>query len=790
MPVSLHSFIQAANSAWFGSSDILVGKKGKDSATVGNLVFSSGRKENEAAMTAFRQALSNRFGVFGEHAFDTILGLRMQTRKSLRACDVKNVLSNIEVLKKSRYFGEMNRQLDINPNMLELPEALQNKIRSLIIDRPLTGNLKNCKTQEDLSRMVSERIAAAIDEARYSGKEVKFNQFQNKRSYASAKPDEPTGLSNLTISFDKDSTSIEDQIKKGSLGVGMRINRSVGNPVLLVGLKTSGVEPGFLCKKDWSTIDTLGMMTDFESQESLEALEKLKQKHPDLAQKCATLSVRDQIMLFGRAHPAGMSAVAEFVLEKGMEDENSAIYKAFTDKFPGTPPDQWNMVEMDNLKKALFTEIRDAVLGMKPGDDGYDKSPVFKHFNDRHIVKLDYNEGSRFIVKSKASKGMFMRPKRTAVGKTSGKLYRIATSTTADKSSADAVTEALANDLTRLAGVPAQELSIVRGQYSDGHPKLMLEAKFAEGYKDMGNGYIKDGRIVPPNGEKLESLGKYKATFLVLADRDAVGRLGQNKGFAKGRFFAIDPGHSLEGNGKDLQIDDNLSFKDTHGFALTSRFANYSVFDDDTRFAKFQGVLKLRDLKNSGKIEKLFSDYRTAFNPDAPNISRQEKALRSKIMDEIDKKETEFRENLDKVLDAAELQLDFYDSLGHDGPAIQEKAIETIENLEKLTSPTTWMSKNGEVPLKHLEVIPETRNPWYGRRAGEHIIYSSLNPVTGQARANLEAYAKTAGIDVTFDNSGKARLIMHRDKAAQEMDVFAESNVAKTTHPEEAAKRP
>ncbi|MCR5221011.1 MAG: hypothetical protein K6E31_08485 [bacterium] len=326
-------------------------------------------------------------------------------------------------------------------------------------------------------------------------------------------------------------------------------------------------------------------------------------------------------------------------------------------------------------------------------------------------------------------------------------------------------------------------------EYSDGHPKLMLEAKFAEDYKDMGKGYLKDGRIVPPNGQKLESLGKYKATFLVLADRDAVGSKGQNKGFSQGSFFAIDPGHSLEGNGKDLQIEDNLSFKDTHGFALTSRFANYSVFDDDTRFAKFQGILRLRDLENSGKIGNLFRDYRMAFDPDAPNIDPPEKKLRQKIIDEIDKKEKEFRENLDKIFEAGKLQLALYDSLQHESPEIQEKAIETIENLEKLTSPTTWMSKNGEVPLKHLEVIPETRNPWYGEKVGSNIVYRSRNAVSKQARANLEEYAKKSGAVLSFGISGEARLIFHISKAAQKMDVFAESNVARTTHPEEAAAR-
>ncbi len=798
MPVSLHDFLQAAYSAWFGSSDILVGKKGKDSVTLGNLIFSSGSEANKVAMAAFRDALSSKLGVFGEHAFDTILGQRMQTCKSLRACDVKAVLSGIEALKKNRYIGELNRQMDIDPKMLELPQALQNKIRRHIASSPLTASLKSCRTPESISCLVSERITAAIDlvcssdikeDSRSAYMDGGDNRLQNKKVDALISGEEPTGLRDLKITFDRDSTSIEDKIRNGSLGTGMRINRSQAHPVLLVGLKTNGVEPGFICKKDWSTTDTRSMMTDMESKDSLAALDKLRQKHPDIAKKCAGLPLRDQIMLFGRAHPAGMSAVAEYVLEKGMENQKSAIYRAFADKFPGTPPEQWNTVEINHLKKTLFREIRDAVLGMDPLDESYKKSPVFKHFQDRHIVKLDYNEGSRIFMRNAASKGMFMRPERTAAGKKAGTLYRIATSTTANRTSAGAVTEALANDLTRLAGVPAQELSIVRGQYSDGHPKLMLEAKFAEDYKDMGNGYLRDGRVVPPPGKNVESLGKYKAVFLVLADRDAVGRLGQNKGFSRGKFFAIDPGHSLEGNGRDLQIEDNLSFKDTHGFALTSRFANYSVFDDDTRFAKFQGILKLRELKNSGKIEKLFRDYRTAFNPDAPDITAQEKELRRTIMEEIGKKEEEFSENLGKVLDAVQVHLALYDALSPERPEIQEKAIETIENLEKLTSPTTWMSRNGEVPLKHLEVIPETRNPWHGQKVGDHIIYMSTNPVTGKERSRLEEHARASGAFLSFSPSGEARLVVQLSKAAQEMDAFAESSVARTTHPEEAAER-
>lgn len=69
----------------------------------------------------------------------------------------------------------------------------------------------------------------------------------------------------------------------------------------------------------------------------------------------------------------------------------------------------------------------------------------------------------------------------------------------------------------------------------------------------------------------------------------AVGKYGQNKGFVPGkdgggaRFFAIDPGHSLEGESKNLRISDDLSFKDTSFKRhIDKRFANFSaLFNED-----------------------------------------------------------------------------------------------------------------------------------------------------------------------------------------------------------------
>lgn len=133
----------------------------------------------------------------------------------------------------------------------------------------------------------------------------------------------------------------------------------------------------------------------------------------------------------------------------------------------------------DRLKKELFVPIRDAILAVKPDSDIYQLSPVFKKFTDRHIIKLDYNENDRVFKDDIAHAGKFRRPERVAINRKFGQIYRLQTAKKADDISSGAVTEALANDLSRIMGVPTQDLRIVRGKYSDGHPKIMLEAKFA-----------------------------------------------------------------------------------------------------------------------------------------------------------------------------------------------------------------------------------------------------------------------------------------------------------------------
>ena len=802
-----------ANSTFFGSRDIKLADD--KTAKLGNFVFSAGKKCNNAVMAAFKDALEKEYGALGTHAFDTVLGSRAQQNKPLRACDVQRTLSSLASIRRNRYIGELNRQLDSSPKMMELSEDDANAVRGKLCDDPLgKTDLAACRRPEDLSAAAARRIDAAIGRLRDEKNGLKENELGKRK--AVEKPAggmEATGLKNLKTILAAGATSIEDQIKRGTLGTGMSVNRSDSNTIILEKLKTNGVEPGFIYRNDWSRDDTRGMMADINSDESRRALEELKARDGALAAKCEGKSLREQIMLAGRAHPAVMAAVAEFVLEKAAQMAASGLTqgahsflrlaKAMKEYFapqdlkriaddPSAPK---NAALMKEAKREFFAQIRDAVTGVRKGDDFYSLSPVFKHFDERHIMKLDYNEGDRVFTKDAAHAGTFQRPERILTTRKAilGQIYRLQTASSADSISAGAVTEALANDLTRIAGVPAQELEIVRGEYSDGHPKLMLQAKFADGYKDMEAGFIKDGRIVPPNGQQAESLGKYKAFFLVTADRDAIGRRGQNKGFAHGKFFAIDPGHSLEGNAKYLKVSSDLSFKDTykdsHLISTKPRFENFSVFDDDTFFSKMEGVLDLRKTAESGKFKELFDKYRAAFDPDESGITDAEKALRQKIHAEIGKKEAEFNESLKKILDVSANNIALYDDLDGEPESVRRGAIENIANLEKLTSPTTWTSKHGKVALKHLEVIPESRVPWKAALKGDNIVYFTETQMSYSNKKQMEDVVTAAGAKFETDALGVTRITVPVDKAEKFFAAFNEETVQQITHPAEYKAR-
>ena len=823
MAVNLNTFTTLASSAFFSSRDIIVeGKDDAQTARLGHLIISSGKDTNIATMEAFKKALVAEYGVFGAHAFDTVLGTRMQTNKSLRASDVTATLSRLQTIKGQRFTAELERQLETDPTLCEFSADVRGKVFQIFKDHPFgdpPANFASCQTPEQMNTMVSWTISRATtraiqEVAQEKGAGAIAGEALGPRQDAAEVIDDkaPTGLKGFTTNpvFTGSTTSVEDHVKAGTIGAGMRIHRSSSNPVLFQKLKTSGVEPGFITSNDWSIDDTRGLMADIWSDDSKAQLQDAVSHSPKLQQLLLDkpdAGLREVGMAAGRAFKGGVAVVAEYVLQRDLANPDSSIAKAFKAKCPGidkstlfpadgSEPTQQQKDRIALVKRALFTEIRDAVMN-ETRDSEKAKSPIFQHFADRTIVKLDYNEGDRFAWRrTPGHSGHFRLPERTNVKKNVvyGHGYRTTRLSKPDDASTSAVREALANDLTRMLGVPAQELSLVRGEYSDGHPKFLLSAKFASGYKDLERGYLNDGRVVSPEGLPLPQLGQYKILFLALADRDAVGSHGQNKGIREIdagngrkelRFFAIDPGHSLEGNAKHLDIHDDFSFSD----AVGTRFKNFSVFDDDTRFSKFQGVLALRELAQSTKIGDLFQSYRDKFNPNEPGISDAEKELRNSILKNIGTMETEFRAQIDKILKVFKPQLDFFDALAPQGAAVQEKAIETLSNLEKLTSPTTWKSKEGKVELKHLAVESGKRVPWKATVSlTGAIVYSTEKALSKTAQAHLTAFCAQAGIPCSIGKGGVSITVPPSMQDAF-FAAFEESRVASATHPQEALER-
>ena len=828
MPITFNDFHHLATTAPKDTRDIVVNDaKTPQSVQFGSRVFSTPKKLNDATMAAFKEALQKEYGVFGLHAFDTVVGTRAQLHKSLRACDIKKIVSSMESLKQMRFTNELDRQLQTSPLLLQSGgKPMANEIRQIVNDHldDINHLLEECKTPEDIAELVDASIKRALPEAqerlRNSPDIQAFRPLHHGEKQVES-GSTPMGLSKLhsTATYRGPSTSVEDHVKSGSMGTGMRINDSHLRPAVFEKLKTNGVEPGFIYHNDWSQHDSRALLTDIHSPATQTSFNQFLTDNPQFQpdpQQNPPPTFLEIGLKVGRAHPAGVAFAAEYVLSKELDKleqdpkQDSPLLQAIRQSFPnaqktdfppadGSASTPQQLANLEKLKKDCFIQLRDAVMTYgktAAKTDPNSQLPIFKHFTDRHILKLDYNEGNRVSSEGASSTGEFRLPERV---KNKGYVYYHRRVTTADKASIGAVSEAFANDLTRLLGVPAQDLTLVRGQYSDGHPKIMLEAKFAEGYHDFEDGFIEDGRTVG----NVEALGKFKAIFLALADRDAIGSHGQNKGVINGKFFAIDPGHSLEGSGAKLAIKDNLSFVDTDFRSsvkvidhFTKRFRNYTVFDDDTRFAKMQGVLTLRQMcaGHPNAIDKLSEEYKAAFNPNEDDISAEEKAIRQQTCEQITSMTTEFQNQVARIIDICDDQLKLYDALGENDATkpLQEGAIETIENLEKLTSPTTWMSKEGKVELRHLSVTEKTRIPWTAQK-DDHgmLVYTSKKPLSTEAQTRLlqQMYGAPNSAEIHIGKDGMATIKVPVGDAQHLFDAFSEDKIAKIKHPEEVQRR-
>ena len=740
MPVNLQTFTDFAAQHTVRVSKNIHVHEADGQMEVGSASFKQtlGRdlKANQRTMAAFRSCLSERYGVFGEHAFDAVLGARADVGKTLRAKDIASVMRALsptdtgtvrQTMIAARFANEASRQAETNPRAVaaNVTGALKERLQACFEnDLFFAQAVRGCESQAELSRLIEGKINAILDMNELPGaRRTLAVDAPPAPAPAAGHPQVPTGLQALDgDTFGGAETSVEDRVRAGAFGAGMRVNES-GVKYVFEKLKTSGVEPGFIVRKDWTAADTQTMMTD----------------GTDLDQ------------------------VARTVLEQRLGR-------------PLTAQD-----DVRALKAQHFVAIRDAAMAGVGN---------VRRLTERHIVKLDYNENDRRVRHDAAHIGTFRLPVRNAIkgGAFKGAFFRAFRLTTANEASAGAVAEALANDLTRAMGVPTQELSLVKGRYSDGHEKLMLVSKFAHGYRDFDGNFLQDGRLVGRQDahgnviEQPEDIGRYKAMFLLLADRDAVGSHGQNKGIVNGHFFAIDPGHSLEGNGAALEIHDDFSFKDTQGGVFEKRFLNFSVFDDSNRSEKLKGMVAIRDAFVRGDFDNIFNEYEARFPADDPHADQ---ALSQAIQTRIQEMRAEFNGQYDRMMGVFGGQLAVYDHFlaltpGDDATAC--KVIDAVENLERLTSPTVATSKHGEVQLRHLEVTPETRVPWKVRVAPDGAVVYSCDRLPEGRKPLLENMLQGAGVtEVEAGTDGSFTFTVPQANLPAFLGAFTEDAVRAAT---------
>ncbi|MBQ7178838.1 MAG: hypothetical protein IJS08_15590 [Victivallales bacterium] len=750
MPVSLDTFNNVAATSFFSSRDIVMeGNNGPELGRLGRWTVTKSQKQiNQATMDAFCNALKATYGDLGVHAFESVLGSRRAFGESLRAKDIRAVNALVPQLAKKALENEVVRQIQSSPKYTSLgaaknPQTMAKAIVDFAYGQNLVANNLYPVTngQRDLGLFL--RNAQACIQAG-AEKVIDAVLAANNGNAPAIDPKAAQAeKAQLAKGLDYDVTSVEDEVRKGNIFPGMRLSNGE-NPTVFVELKKKGVEPGFIVKYDWSRNDTENLYMDVMSGTTRYTIaQQLLQKPgsraaqfmshaPWFRQGMTASELADELaahpdaylqigLYTGRgaenAIPGYTKFAAIHVLKRDLTAPgHNPVKDAFIQHFPNENPQTFadNLMNpahqttqqdkelLYDVMDKLFQPLRDEIMRPYQPADLESGLEAFAHYGEQHIVKMDYNESD------KTTTGSYRTPERTKLKQ--GVMYHHFRTVSTKGASVGAISEVLANDLMARTGIPSQELVLRQGGWANGKMKLLLEGTMAKDYSDL-DVFLRDGRLVQ-NGTRLhlQEMGKFKIMLLLFGDRDGVGSRAQNKGCIGNQFFAIDPGHSLEGK--------KITFSTDFSFTANDDFKNYSIFDDTPRAEKFRGVVEIR--KNLVKsitpqfelqdhVKANFAQYRQLAN-------QLEEKTKTEALKKIDEMEAEFTARAKDICETFQSQLALYDAIAGDGsdPArVQdaEAAIEAEATLEKLASPTVCKSKNGEVQLRHLEVPPESRKP-------------------------------------------------------------------------------
>lgn len=647
---------------------------------------------------------------FGENVAAGLSG-KIQSGKNLSGCRIRQIIGEAkELLKKNN----TNHVLALfSQEMMKNPVQ---HISSVNVDsiKNLLSSLLEKPEYKDRQLTLEDKNGLVRELCRYA---------QN----AGEKPKGVELLNQERLEYNVEDKAKFNQIQEGDI---------LGN-FEFVRLKQKGVEPGFEARMAWKPEHTAELLTA-----GTDLNEKAKQYI--------------DAVLNGKAYADGreLSAAEQKILTLcGGSDMN----------VPAQREQMYRTVLNDQ-------ELRSHIIGHL--------KTSLPYFSAIHYVKMDYAESDKTITHK------IRIPERTA----KGRLHREFTQKTRLEANSSALKETLATDLMRAMGIVSQNARLIPAKYADGKLKLMVEAEHMSmadqaggrlSFKDF-SGNIKDGVLTAEteNGVRIsdpvmENWGRHKILFLLMADRDAIGSRGDNKGRMGDTFAAIDPGHSLEGFMTFKNVHSDFSFDQPT--MKNMRFKNFSMFDDCSFSEKMQGIRQILDMRESGADLKVFDSYRLWLDEQIALAGQSDEAAEfKKLAADVEKMRAAFIARRDYILD---------DVFGERIQFINARPpiLDSLDALEKLTSETRMTSAGGEIALRHPQISGQ-RQEWHiaSDNAGGYV----LTTKAGSEPKGLREFFRRYGIDSPVQaEGGQVRIHVAADRVQDFAAAMTEQHIIDVKHP-------
>lgn len=727
MPITSENFRTIAQSSL---QRVILNQDAQDGLTPASLVGPEQAIQNQAVREAFREAVRNDFGEKAAGALKS----HFSSSKALSSREIRDVLTEADHLSQgdplqpqrrntSRVLCILSQRIGEGEGAHAIgTQRLQSAAMRLVASTPGSDNV--------LSNATLESLADTL--------------LQGLRDNPAQKPRGVELLNQERCPY-----NVEDRVKEGTLKPGMELG-----PYEFVRLKQKGVEPGFEARMAWKPEHTEQMRTP---------------GHPFYQ----TLEVfLDNILLGQNPHEEADSRLADTInglARAALTQRQQAPFLGDISRALRSDPDALRAVKNEILSHPFMAdELTSYVKTHHP------------YFTTIHYVKMDYAESDRTI-------GHKLRiPMRTA----KGMAHRDFTAKTREKANMAALKETLATDLMRAMGITTQNAHLIPSTYADGSLKLLVEAEHMNMTAEDGNilnfkdfsGHLHDGVLTreetDEDGNKtlisdpvVEHWGRNKILLLLMADRDAIGSRGDNKGRMGDTFSAIDPGHSLEGFMGFRNVHSDFSFDQP--VMRNMRFKNFSMFDDSSYVEKMQGVRKMKEMREDGSDVDVFNSYADLLESEINNPQNGS---------ELKKEFTDMRNSVLGMRDTFITRRDYIldEVFGERLPflnAQQLPILAALDGLEKLTSPSTRLtSEGGAIRLRHLQV--DKRQEWHIDSAPEGGYSFTCKGDAATVNA-VQAFLAAHGIPEADIQLQKSQVILHIPQEQTEMfcAALSEENI-------------